>query len=93
MKIYSHYLKKNQNVWLTDKQLQMHGCPLSTVATDDLVKHQGISIHSADLMFMVFMVYKMVKPWPWCRRRMDEILFEVIEQILVLVVSSGNATP
>ena len=30
-------------------QLDTHGCVLSTVTTDDLVlKHQGISIHSAD---------------------------------------------
>ena len=34
---------------LTYKQLEMHECILSTVATDDLVlKHQTISIHSAD---------------------------------------------
>ena len=34
---------------LTHKQLEMHGCMLSTVATDALVlKHQVISIHSAD---------------------------------------------
>ena len=35
--------------WLTHKQLETHGYVLSTVATDVLVlKHQGISIHSAD---------------------------------------------
>ena len=34
---------------LTHKQLETYGCLLSTVATDALVlKHQGISIHSAD---------------------------------------------
>ena len=34
---------------LTHKQLKMHGCIISTVATDALVlKHQAISIHSAD---------------------------------------------
>ena len=34
---------------LTYKYLAMHGYVISTVATDALVlKHQGISIHSAD---------------------------------------------
>ena len=34
---------------LTHKQLEQHGCILSTVATDALVlKHQAISTHSAD---------------------------------------------
>ena len=34
---------------LTHKQLETHGFVLSNVATDDLVlKHWGISIHSAD---------------------------------------------
>ena len=34
---------------LIHKKLEMHGCIISTVATDALVpKHQGISIHSAD---------------------------------------------
>ena len=34
---------------LSHKQLEMHGCKFSTVATDALVlKHQAISIHSAD---------------------------------------------
>ena len=34
---------------LTHKQLETHGCVLSTVAADGLVlKHQAISIHSAD---------------------------------------------
>ena len=34
---------------LTPKQLETHGCILSNVATDALVlKHQAISIHSAD---------------------------------------------
>ena len=38
---------------LTPKQLEMHGCWRSTVATDDLVlKHQAISIHSADYISM-----------------------------------------
>ena len=37
------------NLLLTPKQLEMHGCVLSSVATDDLVlKHQAISTHSAD---------------------------------------------
>ena len=35
--------------FLTHKQLETHGCVLSTVATDVLVlKYQAISIHSAD---------------------------------------------
>ena len=34
---------------LTHKQLEKHGCVRSNVATDALVlKHQGISTHSAD---------------------------------------------
>ena len=34
---------------LTPKQLEMHGCISNTAATDALVlKHQAISIHSAD---------------------------------------------
>ena len=34
---------------LLHKQLEMHGCIISTVATDALVlKHQAISIHGAD---------------------------------------------
>ena len=38
---------------LTHKQLETYGCILSTVATDALVlKHQGISIYNADLIFM-----------------------------------------
>ena len=39
---------------LTHKQLEIHGCLLSTVATDALVlKHQGISIQSAEWIFIV----------------------------------------
>ena len=39
---------------LTHKQLETHGCVFSSVAADALVlKHQAISIHSADLMFIV----------------------------------------
>ena len=39
---------------LTHKQLEMHGCVISTVATAALVlKHQAISNHSADKIFMV----------------------------------------
>ena len=38
----------------THKQLETHGCILSTVATDVLVPmHQAISIHSADQIFTV----------------------------------------
>ena len=39
---------------LTHKQLEAHRSILSTVATDGLVlKQQAISIHSADLAFIV----------------------------------------
>ena len=39
---------------LTHKQLDMHGCVLSTAATDALVlKHQAISIQSVDQIFIV----------------------------------------
>ena len=42
-------LVKKSSVMLTHKQLEMLGCLLSTVATDALeLKHQAISIHSAD---------------------------------------------
>ena len=34
---------------LTHEQLEMHGCVLSTAATDALMlKHQTVSIHSVD---------------------------------------------
>ena len=40
-------------IFLTHKWQEMHGCPLSTVATDALVlKHQAISIHSIDWIFI-----------------------------------------
>ena len=40
---------------LTYKNLEMHGCVISTVATDVLVlKHQAISIHSAGQVFIAF---------------------------------------
>ena len=40
--------------FLPPKQLEMHGCVLNTVATDALVlKHQAISIHSANKMSIV----------------------------------------
>ena len=39
---------------LTIKHREMHGCVVSTVATDALaVKHQAISIHNADQTFTV----------------------------------------
>ena len=39
---------------LTHKQLEIHGCVFSTVDPDILVlKHQAISIHSADYIFIV----------------------------------------
>ena len=39
---------------LTNKHLETHGCIINTVATDALlIKHQAISIHSADLVFIV----------------------------------------
>ena len=38
---------------LTHEQLEMHGCMLSTVATDALVlKHQAISMHRAGKIFL-----------------------------------------
>ena len=41
-------------IYLTHKHQQIHGCVLSTVATDGLVlKHQAISIHSVEI-FIVF---------------------------------------
>ena len=39
--------------WLNRKQLEIHGCILSTVANDTLLlKHQAISIPSADFIFL-----------------------------------------
>ena len=39
---------------LTHKQLEMHWCIISTVATDTLVlKHQAISIHNAEQVIIV----------------------------------------
>ena len=41
-------------IYLTPKQLEMHECILSNVAIDALVlKHQGISTHSADEILLV----------------------------------------
>ena len=43
---------------LTHKQLETHGCVLSTMATDALVlKHQVISIHFADYISFIFMIF------------------------------------
>ena len=45
---------KSKRGSLTHEQLESHGCILSTVATDGLVlKHQAISMHSADQIFFV----------------------------------------
>ena len=50
VKLSPKYLEKTPH--LTHKQLEMYERTISTVATDVLVqKHQGISIHSADLVF------------------------------------------
>ena len=49
--IYIPVVKKTITAWLalTHEQLEAQRCMLSTVATDALVlKHQVISIHSAD---------------------------------------------
>ena len=45
-----HYFQNPQfELRLINKQLEMHGCILSTVVTDALVlKHQAISTHSSD---------------------------------------------
>ena len=50
MILYSSRVNLNSYILpLTHKQLETHGCLLSTVATDVLVlKHQAISIHIAD---------------------------------------------
>ena len=46
--------KRNIDLLLTFKQLESHGCIISTVATNALVlKHQGISTHSTDSVFIV----------------------------------------
>ena len=48
----------NKIIWdpnvVTHKQQEKHGCILNTVATDALViKHQAISTHSTDWIFVV----------------------------------------
>ena len=47
-----------QSPILTLEQLEMHECIFSTVATDVLVlKHQAISIHSVDQLFIVLELF------------------------------------
>ena len=47
-------VKQYEHQYLTLKHREMHGCVVSTVATDALVlKHQAISIHNADLTFII----------------------------------------
>ena len=54
MKKSSVLYHKYSWVALTLKLLEIHGCVLSTVATDALVlKHQAISTHIAEKMFIV----------------------------------------
>ena len=49
---YSHF--ENIKPPITLKHIKLHGCVLSAVATDALVlKHQGISNHSADKISIV----------------------------------------
>ena len=51
--IMANKIWRNSISMLTHKQLETHGCILSTVATDALVlKHQAISIHSVDQIFI-----------------------------------------
>ena len=51
---YSCFYKLFSKYGLTPKELEMHVCVLSIVATDALVvKHQAISIHNADRIFTV----------------------------------------
>ena len=43
------------SIRLTHKQLETHGCMISTVATDALVpKHHATIIHSGHYIFIVF---------------------------------------
>ena len=56
MEIMQSCTKLSSTWWicLNPKQLEIHGCVLSAVATDALVlKHQAISIHSVDSIFIV----------------------------------------
>ena len=48
--LFDHKLTSSISMkWLTRKRRETHGCVVSTVATDAMVlKHQAISIHSAD---------------------------------------------
>ena len=53
------YRSVSHKLCLTHKQLETHGCVLSTVAADDLVpKHQTININDADLILTKLGVFQ-----------------------------------
>ena len=58
---------------LTHKQLEMHRCIISHVATDALVqKHQAIIIHNADSLFILLDLFHKKKLHSQCTP-LDEI--------------------
>ena len=61
---------------LTPKHWETHGCVVSTVATDALVlKHQAISIHNADQIFIVLDQFHIRILHLWCTTLENKITF------------------
>ena len=61
---------------LTLKHQETHGYVVSTVATDALVlKHQAISIHNADLTFIVLDQFHIKILHIWCTTLENKITF------------------
>ena len=62
--------------FLTPKHQETHGCVVSTVVTDALVlKHQAISIHNADQMFILFHQFRIKKLHLWWTTLENKITF------------------
>ena len=55
-----YVITRVQYIQLIHKQLEIYGCVFSTVFTDALVlKHQAISTHSADYVFILLVQFDM----------------------------------
>ena len=73
---------------LTSKHGETHGCIVSTVATDALVlKHQAISIHNADLTFIVLDQFHIKILHKWCTRLENKITFWKNEPVVWGLIS------
>ena len=60
--------------WLTLKHQEMHGCVVSTVATDALVlKHQAISILNAEYTFIVLDQFSKAIEYYTCGKQHQKI--------------------